>query len=62
MLPVTIRSISICLQEVIPPSDQINKHFLDLVRRLLAFDPAQRITVRDALHHPYFSINVPDEL
>lgn len=49
-------------QEVIPPSDQINKHFLDLVRRLLAFDPAQRITVREALHHPYFSINVSDEL
>ncbi|KAG8213080.1 kinase-like domain-containing protein [Butyriboletus roseoflavus] len=50
------------LVEVIPPSDQINKHFLDLVRRLLAFDPAQRITVREALHHPYFSINVSDEL
>ncbi|KAG9315249.1 kinase-like domain-containing protein [Chiua virens] len=50
------------LLEVIPPSDQINKHFLDLVRRLLAFDPAQRITVREALHHPYFSINVSDEL
>ncbi|KAI9570543.1 kinase-like domain-containing protein [Boletus coccyginus] len=50
------------LVDVIPPSDQINKHFLDLVRRLLAFDPAQRITVREALHHPYFSINVPEEL
>ncbi|KIJ66685.1 hypothetical protein HYDPIDRAFT_174083 [Hydnomerulius pinastri MD-312] len=50
------------LQEVIQPSDLINKHFLDLVRRLLAFDPAQRISVREALHHPYFSVNVPDEL
>jgi dual-specificity kinase len=50
------------LVDVIPPSDQINKHFLDLVRRLLAFDPAQRITVREALHHPYFSVNVSEEL
>ncbi|KAG1773527.1 kinase-like domain-containing protein [Suillus occidentalis] len=50
------------LQDVIPPTDQINKQFVDLVRRLLAFDPAQRITVRDALHHPYFSLNVPEEL
>ncbi|KAG1833217.1 kinase-like domain-containing protein [Suillus subluteus] len=50
------------LQDVIPPTDQINKQFVDLVRRLLAFDPAQRITVRDTLHHPYFSLNVPEEL
>lgn len=50
------------LQDVIPPTDQINKQFVDLVRRLLAFDPAQRITVRDALHHPYFSFNIAEEL
>ncbi|KAG0694343.1 hypothetical protein DFH29DRAFT_985276 [Suillus ampliporus] len=29
------------LQDVIPPTDQINKQFVDLVWRLLAFDPAQ---------------------
>lgn len=50
------------LQDVIPPTDLINKQFVDLVRRLLAFDPAQRITVRDALDHPYFSFEVPKEL
>lgn len=49
-------------QDVIPPTDQINKHFVDLVRRLLSFDPAQRITVRDALRHPYFSLSIPEEL
>jgi mitogen-activated protein kinase 15 len=26
---------------------------LDLIRRLLAFNPQQRITVEDALRHPY---------
>ncbi|KAF9266591.1 CMGC/CLK protein kinase [Marasmius fiardii PR-910] len=50
------------LAEIIPQTDIINKHFLDLVRRLLAFDPAQRITVADALKHPYFSLNIPEEI
>ncbi|KJA26395.1 hypothetical protein HYPSUDRAFT_1065821, partial [Hypholoma sublateritium FD-334 SS-4] len=50
------------LQDVIPPTDNINRQFLDLVRKLLAFDPAHRITVRDALQHPYFSLNIPPEI
>jgi dual-specificity kinase len=50
------------LQDVIPPGDAVNRQFLDLVRRLLAFDPAQRITVRDALQHPYFALEIPEEL
>ncbi|KDQ53202.1 hypothetical protein JAAARDRAFT_137486 [Jaapia argillacea MUCL 33604] len=49
------------LQEIIQPTDIVNKHFLDLVRKLLTFDPAQRITVRDALNHPYFSVTVANE-
>lgn len=36
--------------------------FLDLVKRLLTFDPALRISVRDALNHPYFSTPIPPEL
>ncbi|XP_006459318.1 hypothetical protein AGABI2DRAFT_134784 [Agaricus bisporus var. bisporus H97] len=47
------------LYEVIPPYDEVNKQFLHLVQRLLAFDPAQRITVREALNHPYFSLAIP---
>ncbi|KAF5392383.1 hypothetical protein D9757_001502 [Collybiopsis confluens] len=50
------------LVEVIPPHDLINRHFLNLVQKLLAFDPAQRITVADALKHPYFSLNIPAEI
>jgi len=49
------------LLDIIMPSDTVNKHFLDLVRKLLIFDPAQRITVREALNHPYFHISVPEE-
>ncbi|KAA1467312.1 kinase-like protein [Dentipellis sp. KUC8613] len=50
------------LPEIIPQSDMINRQFLDLVRKLLAFDPAQRITVKEALNHPYFSQTVPVEI
>ncbi|KAH9966248.1 CMGC/CLK protein kinase [Lactifluus volemus] len=50
------------LQEIIPQTDMINVHFLDLVRKLLMFDPKQRITVREALRHPYFSQSIPPEL
>lgn len=32
---------------------------LDLLERMLAFDPLQRITAREALMHPYFSVNLP---
>ncbi|PPQ98334.1 hypothetical protein CVT26_013590 [Gymnopilus dilepis] len=51
------------LREVInPDGDEINKQFHDLVRKLLAFDPNQRITVKEALQHPYFSLNIPPEV
>jgi dual-specificity kinase len=50
------------LADVITPSDLINRHFLSLVQKLLAFDPAQRITVAEALKHPYFSLNIPAEI
>ncbi|EGN99103.1 hypothetical protein SERLA73DRAFT_53690, partial [Serpula lacrymans var. lacrymans S7.3] len=50
------------LHDVIQPTDHVNRQFLDLVRRLLAFDPSQRITVREALQHPYLSMNIADEL
>lgn len=49
------------LQDIIPPVDTVNRQFVDLIRKLLAFDPAERITVRDALQHPYFRLIVPHE-
>jgi len=33
-----------------------NTRFANLVRRLLEFDPQRRITVADALNHPYFDL------
>ncbi|KAK7044225.1 serine threonine protein kinase CMGC group [Paramarasmius palmivorus] len=50
------------LAEIIPQTDIVNRQFLDLVRKLLAFDPAQRLTVAEAIKHPYFSLNIPEEI
>ena len=48
-------------QEIVSASDPVNRHFLDLVKKLLTFDPAQRITVKEALNHPYFMLQIPNE-
>ncbi|KAF8181537.1 kinase-like domain-containing protein [Pholiota molesta] len=50
------------LQDIISPVDNINQELLDVVQKLLAFDPAQRITVREVLQHPYFALNIPIEM
>lgn len=50
------------LDEIIPATDTINQHFQDLVAQLLHFDPAQRITVREALAHPFFDLIIPPEI
>ena len=56
------RMLTAAAQDIITSSDMINRHFLDLVTKLLAWDPAQRITVREALSHPYFSLSIPEEI
>ncbi|KIM33326.1 hypothetical protein M408DRAFT_326086 [Serendipita vermifera MAFF 305830] len=49
------------LHEIIRPQDTLNRHFLELVRQLLDFDPSLRITVRRAQDHPYFSAITPND-
>jgi dual-specificity kinase len=49
------------IQQIIIPVDNSNRAFLDLVRKLLGFDPGDRIRVRDALKHPYFSTLPPND-
>ena len=34
--------------------DKLESSGIDLLQRMLTYDPARRITVRDALRHPYF--------
>lgn len=49
------------LEETIPPTNQFNKLFLDLLRRIFVYDPKKRITAREALKHPWFEELVEDD-
>lgn len=49
------------LDEIIPPTTQFNKLFLDLLRKIFVYDPKKRITAREALKHPWFSELVEDD-
>ncbi|KAL7422897.1 serine threonine protein kinase CMGC group [Cryptotrichosporon argae] len=48
------------LKDIIPPTNQANALFLDLIVRLLEFDPDARLNVHDALKHPYFRTAIPE--
>jgi dual-specificity kinase len=41
-------------QEIIPDNNKFNRNFLDLLRRIFVYDPAERITAKEALQHPWF--------
>ena len=49
------------LDEIIPPTNNFNKQFLDLLRRIFVYDPKKRITAREALKHPWFQELVEDD-
>ena len=49
------------LDEVIYPTNNFNKLFLDLLRKIFVYEPAKRITARQALKHPWFEELVEDD-
>ena len=50
------------LQDIIPSNNTFFKHFLDLLSKIFVYDPAQRITAKQALNHPWFrEIAHPDD-
>ncbi|KAH7329396.1 kinase-like domain-containing protein [Stachybotrys elegans] len=42
------------LEDIIPSSNQFLRNFLDLLKKIFVYDPAQRITAKQALNHPWF--------
>lgn len=49
-------------QEIIPSkSNNFLKHFLDLLQKIFVYDPARRITAKEALNHPWFQEPVRDD-
>ena len=42
-----------------PSSSSFYKHFLDLLRKIFVYDPAKRITAKQALNHPFFTEMAP---
>ena len=53
------RRATLTSTDIIKPINTHNKLFLDLIVRLLDFDPDSRITVSQALHHPYCQLDIP---
>ncbi|KAG8928430.1 dual specificity protein kinase kns1 [Tulasnella sp. 417] len=49
------------LEDVIKQNDVVNTRFLDLVKKLLIWEPSERLTVREALTHPYFDLTIPPD-
>ncbi|KJK84822.1 hypothetical protein H633G_11383 [Metarhizium anisopliae BRIP 53284] len=50
------------LEAIMPSSSQFFIHFLDLLKKIFVYDPANRITATQALHHPWFDeVSQPDD-
>ncbi|KAI9893303.1 MAG: dual specificity protein kinase kns1 [Vezdaea aestivalis] len=51
------------LANIIPtnPNNRFNECFLDLLKRIFLYDPAKRITAKEALKHPWFKEHITDD-
>jgi len=41
-------------KDIIPDNTPFCKNFLDLLKQIFVYDPANRITAKQALQHPWF--------
>lgn len=49
------------MQETIPPHNEFNRQFLDLLRKIFVYNPDKRITAKQALAHPWFRETLNDD-
>lgn len=42
------------VQEIMPSNTPFLKNFKDLLKKIFVYDPAHRITAKEALQHPWF--------
>ncbi|KAL2270458.1 hypothetical protein VTJ83DRAFT_2642 [Remersonia thermophila] len=50
------------LPDIIPPTTRFLAQFLDLLQKIFVYDPARRITAKEALQHPWFrEVAHPDD-
>lgn len=50
------------LQQIIPQGPLFNRLFIDLLSKIFVYDPAERITAKEALQHPWFrEVPNPDD-
>ncbi|KIW04875.1 hypothetical protein, variant 1 [Verruconis gallopava] len=49
------------LEETITPHNEFNRQFLDLLRKIFVYNPAKRISAKQALKHPWFKETLQDD-
>lgn len=49
------------IQEIIPSNSVFFKNLLDLLKKIFVYDPAYRITAKEALNHPWFKEMAPPD-
>ena len=53
--PYTFRAAQLTLpQSIVPSNNQFMRSFVDLLKRIFVYDPARRITAKEALQHQWF--------
>ena len=52
--PYKLTTLADVLQDIIPSTNPFMRNFLDLLKRIFVYDPARRITAKEALQHPWF--------
>lgn len=54
LTPALFSALLTIYQDIIPQTDHFYRNLLDLLRKIFVYDPARRITAKEALNHPWF--------